>query len=405
MNWRLKFLCSVILGTFIFLSVAYYKFYVARQARGIVLFVVPGLNLELLNLSGIDEETGAGSTPRLTRADRVALVNNQTESGLVNPAALISWLSTGKLGLPDQIGLSTEGRRLDNLVYQAQRSGRTVGLVSNTELDNALLGSFYAHQTSILDRGPIAKQLFDSTDIDVILGEQPAAFESLANEGGRNLIAEAQAKGYRIVRNQEEMENTSLWGTKLLGLFRHPAPVSAAPPVPPPPVVPAKNSPSSVAVPPVPEQAPEVIPPYPPMKVLVRQAIRLLQTNLTANINGYFLVVHYDLTDSHNRLSRAPDAVARIRALNEAIAEARLYAGKNSIIALYVPYDLNQAVEITQLPPSRRRPRPPVPQEPAHPYPTFPAGFGWAAFYGRDVEVPRGFLTPGELHQIISSNF
>jgi alkaline phosphatase len=406
MNWRLKFLCGLILGTFIFLSVAYYKFYIARQARGIVLFVVPGLNLELLNLSVIDEETGAGSTPRLTRADRVALVNNQTESGLVNPAALISWLSTGKLGLPDQIGLSPEGRRLDNLVYQAQRSGRTVGLVSNTELDNALLGSFYAHQTSILDRGSIAKQLFDSTDIDVILGEQPAAFESLANEGGRNLIEEAQAKGYRIVRNQEEMENTSLWGTKLLGLFRHPAPAPAVPS--PPPIVTTKQIPppsSPTVPPPVPEQAPEVIPPYPPMKVLVRQAIRLLQTNLTANINGYFLVVHYDLTDPHNRLSRAPDAVARIQALNEAIAEARLYAGKNSIISLYVPYDLNQAVEITQLPPNRRRSRQPVPQEPAHPYPTFPAGFGWAAFYGRAVDVPSGFLTPGELHEIINSNF
>lgn len=399
MNWRLKILCSLILGAFVAMSVAYYKFYVARQARGVVLFIVPGLNLELLNLSGIDEETGAGSTPRLARADRVALVNNQTESGLVNPAALISWLSTGELGLPDEIGLSPQGRRLDNLVYQAQRSGRTVGLISNTELDNALLGSFYAHQTSILDRGSIAKQLFDSTGIDVILGEQPAAFESLVNEGGRNLIKEASAKGYRIVRTREELENISLWKTKPLGLFRRPPAPQPAPAVPPTPTPDAATAQT-------PAPAPEVIPPFPPMKDLVRQAIRVLQTNLTANLNGYFLVVHYDLTDPHNRLSRAPDAVTRIRALNDAIAEARLYAGKNSVIALYVPYDLNQAAEITALPPSRRRIRKaPAPQEPAHPYPSFPAGFGWAAFYGRQVEVPHGFITPGELHQIIRANF
>ncbi|MDX6766908.1 MAG: alkaline phosphatase [Candidatus Methylacidiphilales bacterium] len=397
MNWRLKVLCGLVLGAFLALSTAYYKFYVAREARGVILFVVPGLNLELLNLSGIDEETGAGSTPRLARADRVALVNNQTESGLVNPAALISWLSTGELGLPDQIGLSPDGRSLDNLVYQAQRSGRTVGLISNTELDSALLGSFYAHQTSILDRGPIAKQLFDSTAIDVILGEQPAAFQSLVDEGGRNLIKEAEAKGYRIVRSREELDNITLWGTKLLGLFKtpsaDPAPVHPPQPVP-------EEKPVFLG-PPAPEPPP--IPPFPPMKHLVRQAIRVLQTNLTANLNGYFLVVNYDLTDRKNRTSRAPDAIARIRALNDAIAEARLYAGRNSVIILYVPYDLSQAVETKDLPPRRRRPLPP--EVPAHPYPALPAGFGWAAFYGRQIDVPQGFLTPGELHQVIRSIF
>lgn len=393
MNWRLKVLCILIIAAFVGLSIAYTKFYVARKTHGIILFIVPGLNLELLNLSVIDEESGAGSVPRLARASEVALVNGQTESGLTNPPALLSWLSTGKIGLPDAIGLSADGRRADNLVYQAQRSGRQVGVVSTSELDNPLIGAFFSHQADAEHRAGIAKDLFDSTDLRVILGGTPRSFADILAGGGRDLLQEAEKRGFRIVRTGPELDDIPLWGTQLLGIFSKPEPLPQTP------AAPATETATAPA-----ENT------FPPLDQMVRQAIRVLQANLTANLNGYFLVVHCDLTDPQNRMLRAPDSVSRIRLLNEALATARLYAGKNSSIILYAPYDLTQGVETppVRLSPAARRRlarTAPLPTEPQPSYPSIPAGFGWAAFYGKPLEGPKGFITPEDLHRIIRGKF
>jgi alkaline phosphatase len=409
MNLRLKVLCLLIVGVFAGLAVAYYKFYVVRKSHGIILFIVPGLNLELLNQSGIDPETGAGTQPRLTRASQVALVSNQTESGRANPAALLSYLSTGTLGLPDQIGLSPAGARLDNLIYKAQRAGRTAGVVSNSRLDNPLIGAFFSHQTSIENRQSIAQQLIDSTGITVILGEQSPTFNDAGNREVRNLIREAELKGMRIITIEEELNDLPLWRTSRTGLLG-----TFARPQPPPPVTSIKQVKSSktaktAALSPPVETPPEIVPPFPSLKTMVRQAIRILQYNW----GGYLLIVHADLRDPTDPSVRAKDVIEHIRALNHAVQEARNWSGKNSTVILYVPYDLPSPEEknISPIPPSapgkpsRTQAKNTPPPPPPAPYPTVPAGFGWVAFYGRPINVPNGFLTAGELHEIISSNF
>jgi len=335
MTLRLKILCLLVLSAFAGLAFAYYNLYVVRKTHGVILFIVPGLNLELLNQSGIDPETGAGSPPRLTRATQVALVSNQTESGKSNPAALLSWLSTGTLGLPDQLGLSPSGRRQDNLFYAAQRAGRAVGLATNSTLDNPLLASFYAHQTSAEDRPRIAQQLFDSTDISVMLGELPPSFADLKAATGRDLLQEAETRGLRIIRTADELKDVSAWWTfnnRLLGLFRKPLPLP-----PPTPTPPAKSSRSKTPTAPAPPQPPpEPVPPFPSLTQLTTKSINILQYNW----NGYFLVIQADLRDPADPSVRTKDIIERIREVNHAVQAARDWAGKSSTVILYVPYDL-----------------------------------------------------------------
>jgi alkaline phosphatase len=410
MSLRLKILCLLVLAAFASLAFAYYKFYVVRKTHGVILFIVPGLNLELLNQSGIDPETGAGSPPRLTRASQVALVSNQTESGKTNPAALLSYLATGSLGLPDQIGLSPSGRRQDNLFYAAQRANRAIGFATNSRIDNPVVAAFYAHQTSAEDRPRIAQQLLDSTDITVMLGELSPSFETLKQTTGRDLLAEAETRGIRVVRTADELNEVSPWWTlryRLLGLFRRPLP--PAPPVPEP--TPAKTAQSKTKTPPEPTPPPpeEPIPPFPSLTQLVTQSINVLQYNW----RGYFLVIHADLRDPNDPSVRTKDVIDHIREVSRAVQAARDWAGKNSTVILYVPYDL-PAIEDKPVPPpaprpatsSRRKSSPTAPPPaPPPPYPTLPAGFGWAAFYGNPVAMPQGFLTAEELHNIIRAQF
>jgi hypothetical protein len=410
MSLRLKILCLLVFSAFAGLAFAYYKYYVVRKPHGIILFIVPGLNLELLNQSGIDPETGAGSPPRLTRACQVALVSNQTESGKTNPTALFSYLATGTLGLPDQIGLSPSGRRLDNLFYAAQRANRTIGFATNTRIDNPVVAAFYAHQTSAEDRPRIAQQLLDSTDINVMLGELSPSFETLKETTGRDLLAEAEARRIRVVRTTDELKEVSPWWTlryRLLGLFRRPPP--PAPPIPASTSAKTTKTKTPNELPPPPPPPEDPIPPFPSLTQLVTQSINVLQYHW----RGYFLVIHADLRDPNDPSVRTKDVIEHIREVNRAVQAARDWAGKNSIVILYVPYDL-PAIEDKPTPPpapqpttsSRRKSSPPPPPPPPPPpYPTLPAGFGWAAFYGNPVALPQGFLTAEELHHIIRAQF
>lgn len=409
MSLRVKILCLLVLATFAGLAFAYYKFYVVSRTHGVILLIVPGLNLELLNQSGIDPETGAGSPPRLTWASQVALVSNQTESGKANPAAIFSWLATSKLGLADQLGLSPDGRPLDNLLYAAQRAGRATGLVSNSTLDNPVLAAFYAHQISYEDRPSVARQLFDSTDINVMLGELPPSFATLKETTGRDLIEEAQSRGVRVINLPEELDDLSPWWTlrsRLLGVFQRPPP----PPPPSAPAPSAKKNTKKETSPPPPAEPPLPPPPsMPSLTTLITKAIQILQYHW----RGYFLVVHADLRETSDPSVRTQNVLEHIRELNKAIQSMRAWAGKNSTIILYVPYDLPSREEkapssnIPTKPNTARSKKapapPPSPPSPPKTYPTVPAGFGWVAIYGKPLPLSRGFLTLDELHRLILS--
>ncbi len=416
MSWRIKLLMLAMIAAFAGFSAYYFRFYVAPKSHGIIVFVVPGLNLELLNASGVYED-GITILPEITKECQVAMVQNQTEPGRTNPVALISYFATGDIGLPDKLGLSLAGERLPLITQAAQNARRVTGMVSSGPLTSPMTAAFYGHSHNFHDTAPLARQLVESGVFNLILGIESPEFlpppapgdeaENAPAVEDPRLIEKAEANGYRIVRTRTELEDVPAWRTRqLLGLFppRNPPRAEAVHPAPTPTT---DGEPVEPPAPPAPVETPSLVD-------MTRMAIQCLQYH----INGYFLVIHHPLTGPEAPSITAEESLERIRELDRAVKEARAYAGGSSIVILYAPYVLpvskasvSEAPAPTPAPTrttrtTRRIPPPPaVVIEPPQPYATRPGSFGWAAFYYRQPVPLSGFISPADLHQWLASQF
>jgi len=382
MNWRLNILSILILGTFAAFSFGYYKYYVAPKSQGIILFVVPGLSLDYL---GQTETSGPDARLNLVlRSNRIAVVNNNTlQPYAINPVSIMSFVATGEKGLPNQLGLDAAGNRLDNLLYKAQRAGRTTGIIGSSSVISPPLAAFYSHVKNAGITGDLARQLFDSTKINVILGGGEAEFTSPENTGGRNLLKEADLNGYRIIHSRSELEDIPAWtwwrNRRLLGLF-------------------AKHQ-----MPYYDPMAEESAQNCPTLTDMTRRAIQLLEMNL----NGYFLIVHHGLIAEASGENNIPKVISEIRELDRAIQEARLYSGRNTLIMLYCPYEVHPplpAREEILLSNPHGRSRNGELLVFLGPYrPRFKSslGFGWLSVYKQTQSAVDGFISPGDLSHFI----
>ncbi|MDD5262603.1 MAG: alkaline phosphatase [Methylacidiphilales bacterium] len=388
MNWRLRVLSLLILGVFAAFSVYYYRYYIAPKAQGIILFVVPGLSLYNLGLTEISDSTQPLNAT--LHSNGVAIVDNNTlQPYTADAVSIMSFVSTGEKGLPNQMGLDANGVPQDNLLYKAQRAGRTIGIVGTGSVTAPPLAAFYAHVTNANRTEELAKQVFDSTAINVILGGGGDAIASVKSDGGRDLLKEADLRGYKIVQNRADLEDVPAWRTrKLLGIF------------------------ASQKLPyydPLADESGQN--PYPSLPDMTRRAIQCLEFNL----NGYFLVVHQGLVADALRENNIPRVISEIRQLDLALKEARAYAGKKTLILLYCPYEVQglprgsgQILVTTESESGRRRASEPA--EERHPLvflgpflPEFRSslGFGWLSVYKQTGAVVEGFISPGDLSHFI----
>lgn len=296
MNWRVRLVSLLILVLFGGFAFSYFRFYVAPKKHGIILFVVPQASPQLLALAEYETQ----GFYALSFADKMALVNHRDDGDY---ASVMTHLASGTAGMPGQLGLDMEGQRLDTLLYQAQKAGRNVGVVSSTLLTSTGIAAFFAHVHDANDEDKIALQLFDSTKIDVLMGGSSKAFNPMFNVEKRNLLQEAELEGYQVLHDSKELENMQAWMPgKILGIFE-------------------RN-----------EWMPdELLSAQPPLKDLTRRAIQKLQYNL----GGYFLVIE------HGRVAEAsvhPEkTVQEIAALDEAVRTALDYGGKKTLVMVYMP--------------------------------------------------------------------
>jgi alkaline phosphatase len=116
-----------------------------------------------------------------------------------------------------------------SILEEAQAAGLPVGMVNSGTITEPGSGAFAASHPRRYEHEAIALQIFES-DAEVILGggEQfflPEGTEGLYGPGsrkdGRNLVEEAEERGYTVVRTREELLTLPDTVTKLLGLFAY----------------------------------------------------------------------------------------------------------------------------------------------------------------------------------------
>lgn len=303
-NQLLALLCLLAFAAF---GVVYFQQWVVQKPFGIVLFIGEGLTADRLTTARI-YAGGADSRLALESMPAVALLANYSNDFAVpdQPAAA-SALATGAKVNNRSLALDPDAKPLRTILERARRSGRAVGLVTNTKLTDPTAAAFYAHTADQNDTDRIAAALIDSAKLDLLMGGGAAAFFPESKGGrrrdSRDLLLEFRRGGYDVVRSKAELERIPAWrAPKLAGFFAD------------------GDLPFSDRIASGDQQ--------PGLPDLVRRAVELLQFNP----RGYLLVVDSGLMRKAAQENNGERTLAETVELDRSVALARRYAGRKSLV-------------------------------------------------------------------------
>jgi alkaline phosphatase len=202
--------------------------------------------------------------------------------------------------------VARSGRSL-SILLEAQEAGYAIGLVNSGTITEPGTGAFCARVEERTDHAEIARQILD-TGPNVILGGGERYFLPTGVEGvhgvgaradGRDLVAEARARGYTVVHTSQEL--AALPGTvdRVLGLFASNHTFNAR----------SEAGLEEAGLDPFAETAPSVA-------EMTRAALAIL----SRSERGFFLVVEEEGTDNFSNANNAYGALEAGRRADEAIA-------------------------------------------------------------------------------------
>ncbi|HEX4667124.1 MAG TPA: alkaline phosphatase [Chthoniobacterales bacterium] len=302
MKWRNQILALLCLLIFIAFGFLYFQHWVVQKPFGIVLFIGEGLTADRVAAT---RAYAGGATSRLTieSLPAMALLSNYSQDFAVpDEAAAATALATGAKVNNRSLGIGPNDKRLLTIIDLARENGRAIGVVANGRLSDPTIAAFYAS-----GQGDVLQQLAEKKKVDIALGGGLENFLPEAKRGrrtdGRDLVLEMRRNGYEIVRTNAELEAIPQWRRpKLLGLFSQGEMAYA-------------NEIAAGS-----EQ--------PALADMTRRAIQLLQWNAS----GYLLIVDAGLMRTAARENRGERTLAETLELDRAVAVARSYMGKNSMI-------------------------------------------------------------------------
>lgn len=281
-------------------------------ARSLILFIGDGMGPEIVSIAKIYSENVLGvglSMVGLANSGVSGFVTTHSATRLVtDSAASGTALATGQKTANGVVGMSPEGTALENLFESALGEGKAVGVVTTTSITDATPASFLAHARTREDEVGIAGQIIESP-ATVIMGGGRVFFLPPA-EGrradGRNLLEEARGKGFDVVLDRDGLEAAG--GRRLLGLF---------------------------AAEDLPYERQRVGHEIPSLAEMVVRALRLL----TADPDGFILVVEGGRIDHAEHENRLPDALAEMLEFDAAVGHALEYQQSDSTLVVIVTAD------------------------------------------------------------------
>ena len=307
MKWRNQLLALFCLLVFAGLGVLYFQHWVIQKPFGIVLFVGEGLTPHRLAATrvyagGADARLALDSMPHFA-----LLANASKDFAAPDQAAAATALATGVKVKNRSLGVNQDGHPLVTILDLARDSGRATGLITNSQLSDATPAAFYSHSTDSGDEDGVARELTESSRIDLVMGGGMTHFLPEAKGGTRqdqrDLLLELRRNGYDIVKTRAELEGIPAWRrAKLFGAF----------------------APNDMAFATQIEERSD----QPSLADMVRRAIELLQYNP----GGYLLIVDAGLMREAAQANQAERTFSETIELDRALATARRYAGPKSMI-------------------------------------------------------------------------
>lgn len=128
-------------------------------------------------------------------------------------AAAATAMATGHKTVNGVIGQSASGEEYKTILEMAKDVGKSTGLVTTTEVTDATVAAFAAHDDSRRHAKAIAEDYLHDSQPDVVMGGGLRVWTTLP-------LKEAKDAGYKVVFTNEELQATDTLDTgKLLGLF------------------------------------------------------------------------------------------------------------------------------------------------------------------------------------------
>jgi len=201
----------------------------SSMARNIILFIGDGMGAEQRKAArwALGGEGGALSMDDMSSAGE--LITFSASSAVTDSAAAATAMATGVKTANGVVALDVELFPVTTILEEAKFQGRSVGLVTTTQLSHATPAAFIAHVEERNLMTDITVQMVE-TGPEVLLGGGEDAFipvtetgchpEAGEREDGRNLITEALEDGYAYVCDADAFDSIDTSSTaKLIGIF------------------------------------------------------------------------------------------------------------------------------------------------------------------------------------------
>ena len=338
MKWRVFLAVFFVIAIFAGFAYLYVNTFVRKHQHAVILFVVNGLDLNTLNqarqqLGRIAVVTDPDDPSIGDARRRVAVRSQFLNVDSFWNVALMSIQQPGQ-PVPDEGVNATAlacGQRVDNgfvamnsrsevltsLIYAAQQASRATGLVTTSSLVQPTPVAFYSYSKATPEPYRNASDLLDLAKMDIVLGGGEAYFTpaNATNENGRrdgrNLLDEAKARGYQLVRTRDDLNHLAVWRSpQLFGVFAPDQFYFSS-------LQPADSR-------------------QPTLAEMTRAAI----SRLNDNYRGYFLVIEDGLVARAASQNLGKLAVNEVASIDEAIQSAVDYAGPDALVLVTNNYSL-----------------------------------------------------------------
>ncbi len=291
------------------------------RVRHIIFMMPDGMGLGDLTAARIWKNGTGGPPFSLETLPRIGYRRTYSaDSAVTDSAAAASAMACGEKFANGEICLHADGRpNKPSILEIVKAKGWATGLVVTSAVTDASPASFAAHVRSRGCEKEIARQYFEQTRPNVILGGGMAVLgdnekDKCGNAG--DVLARARTSGYMVVTSSRELENAlSNKPRYLLGLFA------------------AKNLPA--------ESQRTAAASEPRLSEMTRAALRLLENNP----NGFFLFVEGSLIDLANHHHDLASQSAEVAAFDEAVKvvldwiEADHRRRKNTLLVVAPDHD------------------------------------------------------------------
>jgi len=314
-----------------------------RKARNVILFVGDGASLAhrtaaRILAKGIAEGKYRGSLA-MDAMPHMALVGTAgVDSIITDSANSMSAYTTGHKSSVNALGVyadrtpdTLDDPKVETITSLVKRRlGLSVGVVTNTEVEDATPAGMVAHTRRRSDYDPIV-QMFYESGVDVLMGGGSAHFLPKSTPGSRradevDYVARFRAAGYALATTDTEMKAAAGDPStrKLLGLF-HPGNMDG--------VLDRKFLKQGTAA-----RYPE----QPDLVDMVRSAIAVL----SRGDNGFVLMVESGLIDKYSHPLDWERAVMDTIMLDHAVAVAKEFAGTRNDTLVLVTADHSHGLSI-----------------------------------------------------------